>query len=380
MSLDAVLTSGTNGWTTFARQSMPVKCPDAEFLTADGIQREGGAFARRGAAGLSRNRGFRGCRVASLAIMMISVTATLQGSNLPPIVRDAMTEPDHLDLLSLYPGPPGTAPERASTHFYGFLILGRTTVTDRAQQRNILATIERGDAENDGTVAACFSPRHGLHVQSGDTVVDLVICFECLHMNVYVDGAFFASVNTSPGPQVLLDRLLRESRVPLGGREQAPEAGEAERRWVVGMPTVLRPLWESWRNHVLRNGSSPDLLASHRILEENVPNESTRIRALLGWYGSGQGSWSDYPEYEDLAREHLLYFPTSTLLEAIEEMPLASNQIEGAARLFADEHFVRSAPQDLTLLPSELKRILLEHCVDSGSDEKRIAAIRAFGY
>ena len=53
MSLDAILIAGANGSgkTTFARQFLPVQYPDAEFLNADEIQREGIAFAHPVAAG-----------------------------------------------------------------------------------------------------------------------------------------------------------------------------------------------------------------------------------------------------------------------------------------------------------------------------------------
>ena len=53
MSLEAIVIAGANGSgkTTFARQFVPVQYPDAEFLNADEIQREGVAFAHRVAAG-----------------------------------------------------------------------------------------------------------------------------------------------------------------------------------------------------------------------------------------------------------------------------------------------------------------------------------------
>ena len=53
MSLEAIIIAGANGSgkTTFARQFVPVQYPDAEFLNADEIQREGVAFAHPVAAG-----------------------------------------------------------------------------------------------------------------------------------------------------------------------------------------------------------------------------------------------------------------------------------------------------------------------------------------
>jgi hypothetical protein len=53
MSLEAIVIAGANGAgkTTFARQFIPVAYPDAEFLNADEIQREGAPFAHRVSAG-----------------------------------------------------------------------------------------------------------------------------------------------------------------------------------------------------------------------------------------------------------------------------------------------------------------------------------------
>jgi predicted ABC-type ATPase len=53
MSLEAIVIAGANGAgkTTFARQFVPVAYPDAEFLNADEIQREGAPFAHRVSAG-----------------------------------------------------------------------------------------------------------------------------------------------------------------------------------------------------------------------------------------------------------------------------------------------------------------------------------------
>jgi len=53
MSLEAIIIAGANGSgkTTFARQFVPVQYPNAEFLNADEIQREGIMFAHRVAAG-----------------------------------------------------------------------------------------------------------------------------------------------------------------------------------------------------------------------------------------------------------------------------------------------------------------------------------------
>ena len=41
-------------------------------------------------------------------------------------------------------------------------MLRRAEIGPAAQQREILELVERGIRESDGTIAACFDPRHGI--------------------------------------------------------------------------------------------------------------------------------------------------------------------------------------------------------------------------
>jgi hypothetical protein len=45
-----------------------------------------------------------------------------------------------------------------------------------------------GAEDNFGIAAGCFNPRHGLRLKGGGKSVDLVICFECLQVEVFVNG------------------------------------------------------------------------------------------------------------------------------------------------------------------------------------------------
>jgi hypothetical protein len=49
--------------------------------------------------------------------------------------------------------------------------------------------VRRGIETSDGRVAMCFLPRHGVVLRRGEERLDLVICYECLQLRMYREGA-----------------------------------------------------------------------------------------------------------------------------------------------------------------------------------------------
>lgn len=72
--------------------------------------------------------------------------------------------------------------------FHGQPVLGTARVDDLATRDLILQLVERGIEASDGTVAACFDPRHGISVAIDGATIDFLICYECLSMEVYRNG------------------------------------------------------------------------------------------------------------------------------------------------------------------------------------------------
>jgi hypothetical protein len=151
------------------------------------------------------------------ACLAAPVVAQEQAKNeLPADVRAVLDKATTVELLSLDPTPIGKGedvPEKE--RFHGYRVLGRTTLKDADKRKAVLAALDKGIKDSDGRVARCFNPRHGIHaVQDGKTA-DVVICFECLSMEAYLDGKRTGSALTTRGPQATFDKTLRDAGVPL---------------------------------------------------------------------------------------------------------------------------------------------------------------------
>lgn len=142
-------------------------------------------------------------------------------------VRSLLEGADRIELLSLSPDRPavpmiardGTTivppPQPSREKFHEWPVLGKTWFTSRLGCKTVVSAIEKGVADSDGSVAACFNPRHGVRAFCRDRTIDLVICFECGQIAVYVDGVEMPGLVTANAPQRTLDNLLLDAGVPL---------------------------------------------------------------------------------------------------------------------------------------------------------------------
>lgn len=98
-------------------------------------------------------------------------------------IESILDEPARVELLTLHPYPHQVEPEDGG--FHGYEVLGRADLSDAASQGELFTAIAEGIQRSDGTVAACFNPRHGIRVEGEGGSVEFVICYECLSMNVH---------------------------------------------------------------------------------------------------------------------------------------------------------------------------------------------------
>ncbi len=99
--------------------------------------------------------------------------------------------------------------------FYGYPIMQRHELAgpDRAALiAALLVSMERGSGR-DGS-PACFSPHHALHVVIADQSFGLLVCFECLQLEVWDHRGLLANVPIDASAAPLFERLLPVNRRP----------------------------------------------------------------------------------------------------------------------------------------------------------------------
>jgi hypothetical protein len=154
--------------------------------------------------------------VVVLAVALAGAAGS-SGAEIPADARAALEKAAEWELYSLDPSRFKDPPK---DNFHGWKVLGMTTVKDADTRKALLAALDKGARDNDGTVAACFNPRHGIRVKAGDKTIDLVICFECFSASVFTGAERSGSFLTTASPQPALDRVLTAARVPLPKKDR----------------------------------------------------------------------------------------------------------------------------------------------------------------
>ena len=159
-------------------------------------------------------------RTQHVAVMVVVLGLSVgcsNGAEIPADAKAALEKAAEWELYSLDPARQKDPPKDA---FHGWKVLGKTTVKDADTRKKLLAALEKGARDNDGTVAACFNPRHGVRVKVWEKTIDLVICFECFSAAVFTGDERTGSFLTTASPQPALDTVLKEAKVPLPKRER----------------------------------------------------------------------------------------------------------------------------------------------------------------
>jgi hypothetical protein len=136
--------------------------------------------------------------------------------DLPRSSLTALRDADQFELLSLSPSMKlSFRPEASLDKFYNHEILGRATITDRSTRQQLANALRTAARDSDGSVAACFNPRHGIRVTRAGQVTDFVICFECSVVHIHRGGKPVAYVPLTRSAEPFFDAALRQARLPL---------------------------------------------------------------------------------------------------------------------------------------------------------------------
>jgi len=131
---------------------------------------------------------------------------------------DLSPEPESLTLYSIdgrdewerRDNPTSTTGEE----FYGYPVLGKVDTKDPEKRKAIMTALNKGIAETEYGPADCFWPRHAIKVTENGKTTDFVICFYCTAIYVY-SGKSREEKGTTRKPQLVLNKYLRESNIPL---------------------------------------------------------------------------------------------------------------------------------------------------------------------
>jgi hypothetical protein len=164
----------------------------------------------------------------------LSVVSPAHGQvviKLTGVTREMLEKAEKFELLSLDPSP---SKEKPKEQFHGKKVLGVTVIKDAKTRKQLIETLKKGIEENarlnppgvpkDAMVLAnCFEPRHGIRLTDKDKTVDLVICFHCLQIQVYVDGFRLQGglMPTTKAQQGVFDKVLQAAKVPLAPKAEA---------------------------------------------------------------------------------------------------------------------------------------------------------------
>ena len=144
---------------------------------------------------------------SGILLSVILAVSPLRRNEIPSPAKSILENADRLELLSL---EPHYRSDNSAGHFYGYPVRRTVVVTSPETREALVSAFERAVEENDGMVAACFNPRHGLRASKGTKHEDFVICFECLQ--VVARGDVVGEFLISDSAASVFDSVLRESQ------------------------------------------------------------------------------------------------------------------------------------------------------------------------
>jgi hypothetical protein len=157
----------------------------------------------------------RSMPIVCVALLSYPLTASAESekTGLPEQARVILEKAASFELSSNDPAAEVESKDK-SVRSYG-KILGKTTIKNEKEGKEALEALFKAVGKGNG--AKCFEPRHIIHAEYEGKSVNLVICFECSWVYVYLDGKNERAARLTIDKKVepLFDKLLRDAKVPL---------------------------------------------------------------------------------------------------------------------------------------------------------------------
>jgi hypothetical protein len=137
-------------------------------------------------------------------------------NEIPTAARAILDKATDFELYSL---DPAQRLDDKDGGYHGYKVLGKTAIKDADIRKKLVEALAKSAADNDGTVAGCFIPRHGIRAKHDGKTVELVICFQCLQVQVFLDDKKDKGFLITSTPQPVFDKVLTDAKVPLPKKE-----------------------------------------------------------------------------------------------------------------------------------------------------------------
>ena len=135
--------------------------------------------------------------------------------SIPAAAWSCLRQPQQMTLYSVHPEEESA---RVGTRlFHGYRVLGQVSVSTPSDQQRVADAIRQAVLHLPDP-AACFNPRHALHVSDGSNNFDFVICHECGAMEFFNGDKRIGGTGIG-GPPDAFDAILRAAGIPLAGHE-----------------------------------------------------------------------------------------------------------------------------------------------------------------
>jgi hypothetical protein len=131
--------------------------------------------------------------------------------HIPAYAKRILEQANSFELFSL--DPKDRKPKDGDL-FCGWRVLGMTVV-EKGDAIRLVEALEKGVAENNGEVADCFNPRHGIRAVHDGKSVDFVLCFECRQGFVSGKGKADTQFLVSGSPSTTFNAVLTKAGVPV---------------------------------------------------------------------------------------------------------------------------------------------------------------------
>ncbi|MBM3991405.1 MAG: hypothetical protein FJ298_10430 [Planctomycetes bacterium] len=158
-----------------------------------------------------------------LAPSVLALVASCTSNTVPSEFRAhlaALRECESMEIFAIDPHSAFDGPIEGADRLRGCRVLARAKVELGADRAALACLVAEGLSASDGTVAACFLPRHGVRVETAGKAHEIVVCYECLTLRAWApDATECLTIPTSNHVAAALTALFERHGLEIAGSE-----------------------------------------------------------------------------------------------------------------------------------------------------------------